>query len=505
MAGDRFAYAELGIAELQAQMGANQLSATALTAAYLQRIKALDRAGPTIRAVIEVNPDALTIAASLDEERRHGRLRGPLHGIPVLVKDNIVTCDNMQTTAGSLALLGNRATADAHVVTRLRRAGAVIVAKTNLSEWSNMRSSASTSGWSGRGGITRNPYCLDRNPSGSSSGSAAAIASNFATVAVGTETDGSIVSPASINGLVGLKPTVGLVSRHGIIPISHTQDTAGPMTRTVADAAVLLSAMAGPDDQDPATTRATPLDFTEFLDASRLEGARLGVVRRPLYANRPAMAQLLDQALAALAAQGAVLVDPVTIPHTQQLGGPEFDVLLYELKAGLQAWLAEFAPDHGVANIDDVIAWNEAHAKQELRWFGQDLLEQSARRGPLSSKAYVKALATCGRYSRHEGIDAVLAEHRLDALVTLTSGPAWVTDLINGDHESGSFARPAAVAGYPHITVPAGMVHGLPIGMSFVGPAWSEPLLIALGYSFEQATHARRPPTFAPTASLGAG
>jgi amidase len=501
VAGDTFAYAELGIAQLQEQMGSGQLTAAGLTAAYLERMEALDRKGPTIGAVIEVNPEAQTIAASLDDERRQGRLRGPLHGIPVLVKDNVVTGDQMQTTAGSLALVGNRATADAHVVARLRRAGAVIIAKTNLSEWSNMRSADSTSGWSARGGLTRNPYCLDRNPSGSSSGSAAAIASNFAAAAVGTETDGSIVSPASINSLVGLKPTVGLVSRHGIIPISHTQDTAGPMTRTVADAAALLTAMAGPDERDPATRPAAPLDYTQFLDGSRLAGARLGVVR-PLYANRPALAPLLKEALATLAACGAVLVDPVTIPHSEQLGPPEFEVLLYELKAGLSAWLAEFASDHSIGNIDDVIAWNRDNAATELQWFGQDLLEQAAGRGALTSTAYQKALATCRRYSREEGIDAVMAEHGLDALVTLTGGPAWPTDLINGDHESGSFARPAAVAGYPHITVPAGFVHGLPIGISFVGPAWSEPLLIALGYSFEHATHARRPPTFASTISF---
>jgi amidase len=492
--GSDFPYLEATVIGLQAEMESGRLTALALAGAYIERIRSLDERGPTIRSVLEVNPDALEIADMLDEERRANRLRGPLHGIPVLLKDNIATADRMDTTAGSLALVGVKILRDAHLVVRLREAGAVILGKTNLSEWANIRSTRSSSGWSARGGLTRNPYALDRNTSGSSSGSAAAIAANLAAVAVGTETDGSIVSPASVNCLVGLKPTVGLVSRDGIIPISSTQDTAGPMTRTVADAAALLSAIGGPDPQDGSTASAQAMDFTQFLDPASLEGARLGVVRTT--ADHPDVREVFGRALSTLGSAGAVLVDPVELP-----GGPEEDeliVLLHELKAGLPVWLAEFAPDAPVASLKDVIAWNELHRDAEMSWFGQELFEQAENCGALTSEDYVKALSRCRRQSR-QNLDDAISANQLDALIAPTSGPAWTTDLVNGDHHLDSFSSPAAVAGYPHITVPAGFAHGLPMGLSFVGPAWSERVLIGLAHSFEHAAQARRAPTFPPT------
>jgi len=489
---------EAGVEELAGEMAAGRLTARRLTAAYLARIGALDRDGPRINSVIELNPQALEIAGALDRERKTSGARGPLHGIPVLLKDNIATGDRMSTSAGSLALDGIGATRDAHLVARLRDAGAVILGKTNLSEWANIRSTRSTSGWSARGGLTRNPYALDRNTSGSSSGSAAAIAANFAAVAVGTETDGSIVSPASINGLVGLKPTVGLVSRDGVIPISHTQDTAGPMTRSVADAALLLAAIAGPDPRDGATAEAEPADYRNELDAKRLRGARLGVVRSELR-RHPGVDAAFEAALAKLRARGAVLIDPVELDLGESAEEAELEVLLYELKADLPAWLAEFAPHAPISTLADVIAWNERHAAEELPWFGQELFEQAQSRGDLSESTYREALGSCRRAARDEGIDKAIAQHDLDALVAPTGGPAWLSDLVNGDHYGGSFSKPAAVAGYPHLTVPSGFLHGLPVGLSFAGPRWSEPLLLGLGFAYEQATRARRAPTFAPT------
>jgi len=487
---------EAGVAELQAAMQAGHTTARAIVSACLARIRAVDQAGARINAVIELNPDALTLAAALDRERAQSGPRGPLHGIPVLLKDNIATADRLQTTAGSMVLLGARPPRDAHLVTRLREAGAVILGKTNLSEWANIRSTRSTSGWSTRGGLTRNPHALDRNTSGSSSGSAAAAAAGLAPLTVGTETDGSIVSPASINGVVGLKPTVGLVSRSGIVPISHTQDTAGPMTRSVADAAALLGVLAGPDPRDAATAQSRAQDYTRFLDAGRLEGARLGVVRNQ-FGGHEGVNAVIEQALAALKAQGAVLVDPAELKHVDKYERAELDVLLYELKAGLAKYLAEFAPDAPVRSLADLIAWNREHRGREMRWFGQEHFERADALGGLDEPAYQEALATCRRYARDDGIDALLAEHRLDALVAPTGGLAWLTDFVNGDHYGGSFSSPAAVAGYPHLTVPAGFVQGLPVGLSFVGPAWSEPLLIGLGHAFEQATKARRAPAFA--------
>jgi amidase len=492
---------EAPVAALQEAMSAGRITSRALTAQYLARIKAIDKAGPRINAVIEVNPDALAIAAALDKERKEKGPRGPLHGIPVLVKDNIATADRMHTTAGSLALVGVKPPRDAFLVAKLREAGAVILGKTNLSEWANIRSTRSTSGWSARGGLTRNPYALDRNTSGSSSGSAAAIAASLAAIAVGTETDGSITSPASINNLVGIKPTVGLVSRAGVIPIAHSQDTAGPMARTVADAAALLSAMAGSDARDGATREADAkaADYTKHLDANALKGARLGVVRSQFAGRNDLVAAEVEKALEVLKAQGAILVEIPELPNMGKYGQSELEVLLYELKADLAAYLAEYAPGSAVKTLADVIAFNEKNKKKEMPYFGQEHFVKAETKGGLDSKEYLDALANNLKLSRAEGIDKVLTENKLDALVAPTGQPAWLTDFIKGDASGGSFTSPAAVAGYPHITVPAGFVQGLPCGISFVGTAWSEPRLIALAYAFEQASRHRKAPTFPKT------
>ena len=490
---------DAGVREQQEAMRAGTLTSHALVSRYLERIEAIDRAGPRINAVIETNPDALRIAAELDRERAAGKLRGPLHGIPVLLKDNIATGDRMSTSAGSLALDGVRASKDAYVAARLRAAGAVIIGKTNLSEWANMRSTRSTSGWSGRGGQTRNPYALDRNTSGSSSGSGAAVAASLATLAVGTETDGSIVSPSSSCGIVGIKPTLGLVSRSGIIPIAHSQDTAGPMTRSVADAALLLEALAGEDLLDAATrgSGARKLDAAAALRKDGLKGKRLGVARN-FFGAHDAVDALIGKELAVLQAQGAVLVD-VKVPNTDKYNESELAVLLYEFRPDLEAWLAAYAPHAPVKTMADIIAFNMKLANREMPYFGQEhLIAAQAKRG-LDEKAYKEALANNLRYSREEGIDQVLREHELDALVAPTGGPAWLTDYINGDHYGGSFSSPAAVAGYPHITVPAGYTRGLPVGLSFVGTAWSDASLIGMAYAYEQASRRRRAPTFPAT------
>lgn len=488
---------DAGVREQQALMETGRLTAKTLVQRYLARIAALDRAGPRINAIIELNPDAVAIASGLDRERKAGKVRGPLHGIPVLLKDNIATADRMSTTAGSLALDGVRATRDAFVAARLRAAGAVLLGKTNLSEWANMRSTHSVSGWSGRGGQTRNPYALDRNTSGSSSGSGAAMAAGLATLAIGTETDGSIVSPSSICGIVGIKPTVGLVSRSGIIPIAHSQDTAGPMTRTVADAALLLAAIAGADPDD-AATQASPgqgVDYAAALRADGLRGKRLGVARN-FFGSNPAVDAVIEAELAILRAQGATLVD-VQMPNTDKYGDSELAVLLSEFRPDLEAWFAAYAPHAPVRTMADVIAFNDRHAARELRHFGQEHLIAAQARPGLEDQAYREALANNHRYSRAEGIDQVLREHRLDALVAPTGGTGWLTDYINGDHDGPGFSSPAAVAGYPHVTVPAGFVHGLPVGLSFVGGAWTEAALIAMAHAYEQASQRRRPPTFA--------
>ena len=460
-----------------------RLTAHALTARYLERIAAIDKRGPAINSIIELNPDALSVAAALDAERKAKGTRGPLHGIPVLIKDNIDTADRMMTTAGSLALLGSIAARDSVVAERLRAAGAVILGKTNLSEWANFRSSHSTSGWSGRGGLTRNPYALNRNACGSSSGSGAAVSANLCALAIGTETDGSIVCPASTNGVVGIKPTLGLIPATGIIPIAHSQDTAGPMARTVADAAVLLGALTG-------------ADYTGSLDPNGLRGARIGVARDKFFGFNEETDRVIEEGLAEMKRQGAEIVDPADIPTAGKFDDSESLVLSYEFKNDLNLYLGALGPKAPVHSLADVIAFNESHRDREMPYFGQDLMIKAQARGPLTSKEYLDALDKDHRLSRTAGIDAVMGQHRLDALVAPTGGPAWCTDLINGDHDAGGSSTPAAVAGYPDISVPAGYAFGLPVGISFFGAAHSEALLIKLAYAFEQATRHRRSPKF---------
>ena len=495
-----FALDEATAAQLQDWMSSGRYTARQVAELYLRRIEEIDRSGPALHSVIEVNPDALAIADALDAERTARGPRGPLHGVPVLIKDNIDTGDRMMTTAGSLALEGSRPSRDAFVVERLRAAGVVILGKTNLSEWANFRSTHASSGWSGRGGQVKNPYALDRNPCGSSSGTGAAIAANLAAIGVGTETDGSIVCPSGANGLVGIKPTVGLVSRTGIIPISHTQDTAGPMARTVADAALLLGAMAGVDPLDAATkgtaARATR-DYSRSLDAGALKGARIGVARKPYFGYSEATDRIVNQAIADMKAQGAVIVDPADIPTASKLDACEIDILLYEFKAGLNAYLASRGPSSPVRSLEALIAFNEREKAREMPYFGQELFLQAQKKGPLTTPAYLTAAATCRALSRAHGFDLVMRRHRLDAIVAPTGSPAWTTDLVNGDHFTGASSTPAAVAGYPSITVPAGQAFGLPVGLSFIGGAWSEARLIGLAYAYEQATRHRRPPAFA--------
>jgi len=497
-----FELEEVTVAELQAGMSSGRYSARHVVELYLGRIAAMDRTGVSLQSIIETNPDALTRAEELDRERAAKGTRGPLHGIPVLLKDNIDTADRMTTTAGSLALEGSIPPRDSHVAERLHAAGAVLLAKTNLSEWANIRSNRSSSGWSGRGGQCRNPYVLDRNPCGSSSGSAAAVSANFGAVAVGTETDGSIVCPASANGVVGIKPTVGLVSRAGIIPISHTQDTAGPLCRTVADAAALLSALAGADPRDPATAPAAAhaeKDYTKRLDRAGLRGARIGVARAKFFGYSDVTDRLAEAALGVLRREGAVLVDPADIPNAGSYDDAELQVLLYELKADLNAYLAALGPTAPVRTLADVITFNERERAREMPFFGQELFVQAEAKGPLTSPAYRKARATCRRLARTSGLDAVLAKHQLDAIVAPTGNPAWPTDPVNGDHFTGSSSTPAAVAGYPSVSVPMGYAWGLPVNLSFFGAAWSEPTLIRLAYAFEQITMHRKAPKFLPT------
>jgi len=494
---------ELSVAQLQDGMTSGRYTSHRLVQLYLRRIAQIDAAGPRLRSVIETNPDALTIAESLDAERKSKGPRGPLHGIPIVVKDNIDTGDKMLTTAGSLALAGAPARGDAFVVERLRAAGAVILGKTNLSEWANIRSTKSTSGWSGRGGLVKNPYVLDRNPCGSSSGTGAAIAANLAAVGVGTETDGSVVCPSSVAALVGIKPTIGLVSRFGIIPISHSQDTAGPMARTVTDAAVLLNAMAGADPRDAATSSAPAAreDYTAALKATALQGARIGVARAQYFGYSAQADSLIEAAIMRMKVQGATIVDPADIPTAARLDACEIEVLLYELKADLNAYLAT----RGIATagtLKDLIAFNERERTREMPYFGQDLFVRAEAKGPLTTPEYVTASGLCRRLAGEQGIDAVMQMHQLDALVVPTLGPAWPTDLLNGDHITGGGSTPAAVAGYPSITVPAGWIGELPVGILFMGRAWSESRLIGLAFAYEQATKHRKPPKFLPTVPL---
>jgi amidase len=495
---------EITVAELSDGLESGRFTCRSITELYLERIEAVDKDGadrPGLRAVIEVNPEALEIAEGLDRERREKGPRGRLHGIPVLLKDNIATRDRMNTTSGSLALEGSTPPRDSFVAERLRAAGAVLLTKTNLSEWANSRSNRSSSGWSGRGGQCRNPYALDRNPCGSSSGSGAGASANLGAVAIGTETDGSIVCPSNANGLVGLKPTVGLVSRAGIVPVAHSQDTAGPMTRTVADAAILLSALVGGDPRDPATAASeghSQGDYTSFLDREGLRGRRLGVARE-YFGFHPDVDRAMEEAIAEMKKLGAEVIDSVGLTPSDDFSESEMNVLLYELKADLNLYLAELEAGAKVKTLADVIRFNEDNRAREMPYFGQELLMLAQQKGPLTDKTYLESLEKNHRLSRAEGIDATVAKHRLDAIIAPTGGPAWTTDLVNGDHFSGGSSTLAAVAGYPNITVPAGEVHGLPIGLSFFGPAWSEPALIALAYAFEQATRFRTKPEFRRT------
>jgi amidase len=500
-----FGLEELTLAELQEGMSSGKFSARSITEKYLSHIEAIDRRGPRLRSIIELNAQALKTADMLDRERKTKGPRSLLHGVPVLLKDNIEAAGGMKTTAGSLALAEFTIDRDAFITQKLRNSGAIILGKTNLSEWANFRSSHSSSGWSGRGGQTLNPYSLDRNPCGSSSGSGAAVTANLAMLAVGTETDGSIVCPSSANGIVGIKPTLGLISRRGIIPIAHSQDTAGPMGRTVRDAAILLGILAGIDSEDPVTQECAGklhLDYTKFLDPKGLAGSRIGVARNYFGFNQKVDA-LMENCLTAMKQAGAILIDPANLENTSLLEAPEMEVLLFEFKADLNAYLSSLGLKAPVHSLKELIDFNEQHREEEMAYFGQDLFLKAEAKGPLSDPAYRKALEACRRLSRTEGIDAVMNRHQLDALVAPTGGPCWKTDLINGDHSSGGSSTQAAVAGYPNINVPAGQIFGLPVGISFFGRAYSEPTLLRLAYAFEQITHFRRPPQFLPsTASL---
>jgi amidase len=495
---------ELTISDLQEGMKSGKFTAHSLVRKYVERVSDVDRGGPKINSVIEVNPEAAAIAEALDQERKQGRMRGPLHGVPILIKDNIDTADRMMTTAGSLALEGSHATNDSFVAKKLRNAGAVILGKTNLSEWANFRSNHSTSGWSGRGGQTKNPYALDRNPCGSSSGSGAAAAASLCAAAIGTETDGSVVCPSSANSLVGIKPTVGLVSRAGIVPISHSQDTAGAMARTVRDAAILLGALTGVDANDAVTKTSAGKSFADyrlFLDKDGLRGARLGVARKSFGFN-DGVDKLLNGLIGELKKLGAVIVDPADIPTSGKFDDSELEVLLVEFNADLNAYLSRLGSSARVHSLKEVIEFNTKNSDREMPFFGQDLFVKAEAKGPLTSKAYLAALAKNHLLTRTQGIDFVMKKNRLDALIAPTGGPAWPTDWINGDHFAGGYSSASAVAGYPHITVPAGYVFGLPVGISFFGGAWSEPKLIKFAYAFEQATNARKAPRFLASAEL---
>lgn len=491
---------EMDIDQMQESMASGRYTSRQLVEQYLQRIDQIDQRGPGLRAIAEINPDALAIADELDAERKARGPRGPMHGIPIVIKDNIDTGDRMMTTAGSLALEGWFAPQDAYIVGQLRAAGAVILAKTNLSEWANIRSSHSSSGWSARGGQVRNPYVLDRSPCGSSSGSGVAVSANLAAAGVGTETDGSVVCPSSVNGIVGIKPTVGLLSRSGIIPISISQDTAGPMARSVRDAAILLTAMTGRDLSDPATRRShvRARDYASGLNADALRGARIGVSRKGHFGYSPEADRVIESAIRDLREQGAVIVDPVEI-DTARTDACELEVLMYEFKDGLNAYLSRLESTASVHSLSELIVFNEQHRAREMPFFGQDLFEVAQAKGTVTSRAYRRHRDNCRRWAGPEGIDAAMRTHRLDALIAPTTGPAWPIDLVNGDHYLGASSSLAAVAGYPNITVPAGEAHGLPVGISFFGTAWSEQKLIRLAYAYEQATRHRRPPSFLPT------
>lgn len=500
-----FPFEEATVAGLGALMANGEITSVALTRAYLDRIGEVDRGASGLRSIIETNPEALKIAASLDAERKAGRSLGPLHGLPILVKDNIETGDLLVTSAGSLALAKHHARQDAFIVERLRRAGAVILGKANLSEWANFRSTKSSSGWSGRGGQCRNPYALDRNPCGSSSGSGAATSANLCVAAIGSETDGSIVCPSSGNGLVGIKPTLGLVSRSGIIPIAHSQDTAGPMARSVADAAAVLSALTGVDPRDNATIPSSlrgAADYTAFLDKGGLSGARIGIGRK-FFGKDARVDRIMEGVVSAMKDAGAVMIDDCELSPGQDYSDSEFEVLLYEFKADLNAYLATVDRSLGLRNLADVIRFNDESKAKSMPYFGQEIFLKAQEKAGLDSREYRDALARNLKASREDGIDKALAKDRLDAILAPTGGPAWLIDLVNGDSFSGvSSSQPPAVAGYPAITVPAGFISGLPVGMTLMGPAWSEASLIKYAYAYEQATKHRKPPTLVPTVPL---
>jgi amidase len=495
-----FELQEVSILELQQLLQTGKYSSETLVDLYLKRIQEIDKGGPALNSIIEINPEAREIARQLDQERKSGKIRGPLHGIPVLIKDNICTADKMLTSAGSLALTAGPMTQDAYIVVRLREAGAILLGKTNLSEWANFRSSRSTSGWSARGGQTRNPYVLDRNPCGSSSGSGVAVSANLCAAAIGTETDGSIVCPSSINGIVGFKPTLGFWSRTGIIPIAHSQDTAGPMTRTVSDAAVMLGLLTGMDERDAASKESfgkIQQDYTRYLDPDGLKNARIGVARN-LFGFHEKVDVLMEAEIATLREMGADIVDPVEITTTKEIDQYEFEVLLYEFKADLNAFLGGLPPAFRYRSLKDLIAFNEASRDQEMPWFGQEIFVSAEEKGPLTDKAYMDSLSSLKRLAGKDGIDATLQRHNLDAIIAPTGGPAWNTDWVNGDHYTGGSSSPAACAGYPAITVPAGFIHGLPFGITFIGKAWSEATLIRLAFAYEQGTRHRKAPGFIP-------
>ena len=494
---------EITVAEVQAAMQSGRLTSVQLVETYLERIQAMDRTGPTLRAVEEINPDALAIARSLDQERQAGKLRGPMHGIPVLLKNNIATADKMETTAGALALVGAKPREDSTIAAKMRAAGIVILGKASLSEWAYFKSAPGSSGWSGRSGQAKNPYALDRTPCGSSSGSAIAVAANLVTVSIGTETDGSIICPSGVNGVVGIKPTVGLTSRAGVIPISATQDTIGPFGRTVADAAALLGPMTGVDPRDPATQASAgkaETDYPKFLTPGGLKGVRIGVPRDGYFGYSQRADAGANQAIAVMREQGAVIVDPVKIPNFDRaaLTTPELIVFLYELKAGVNAYLAGVQGGQ-VRTLEDVIAFNKKYPTENMPYFGQEWLERAQAKGGLNEPEYLEALAKCKRLGATEGFDVIMEQEKLDVLVAPTTTPAWTVDLVNGDAIRGSSGKSAALAGYPLISVPSGFTMGLPLGVTFMGRAWSEPKLISIAYAYEQATKARKPPQYRAT------
>ncbi len=498
---NNFPLLEKNVNDLQQDMQSGKYSSAELTRLYLDRIFKIDKNGPKVNSIIEINPDAVIIAEECDKERKEGKVRGPLHGIPILFKDNINTADKMVTSAGSLALANSIAQRDAFIVKKLREAGAVILGKTNLSEWANFRSTRSSSGWSGRGGQTHNPYITDRNPCGSSSGSGVSVSSNFCALAIGTETDGSIVCPSSTNGIVGIKPTLGLWSRTGIIPIAHSQDTAGPMARNVSDAAILLGVLAGIDIIDEITRDSdgkAHADYTKFLNINGLKGARIGVSRN-FFGFHERVDELMELVISDLKRLGAEIVDPANIEYLKECGEAENEVLHYEFKADLNSYLSQLPSGFPIRTLEQIIAFNRKSAHEELRFFGQETMIKSNEKGPLTNKLYIEALANLRKYSRELGIDATLKKHNLQAIIAPTGGPAWTTDPINGDRYLGGSSSPAACAGYPSITVPAGFIDELPIGVSFIGKAWSEPELISFAYAYEQGTKHRKPPNFLPT------